>query len=86
MSAIDRIGSSFLRAILSRMKDMGMNKTELAVRMNVSRPYITKVLRGDVNFTFSTAIRFAQALEMDFFPELRAKTSDSVEVPVLEHC
>ena len=50
-----------------------MNQSELARRMKVSRPYITKVMRGDVNFTFATAVRFARALEMDFFPELRAR-------------
>ena len=77
MNLVDRIGSAFLRTILIRMKELGVNKTELAKRMNVSRPYITKVLRGDVNFTFATAARFARALEMDFFPTLtpRAKTA-----------
>jgi len=73
MNLVDKIGSAFLRTILRRMKELGMSRTELARRMNVSRPYITKALSGDVNFTFATAIRFAQALEMDFFPELRRK-------------
>jgi hypothetical protein len=41
--------------------------------MKVSRPYITKVLHDDVNFSFRTAARLARALEMDFFPELREK-------------
>lgn len=73
MGVVDSIGSAFLRAILRRMKELGMNQSELARRMKVSRPYITKVMRGDVNFTFATAVRFARALEMDFFPELRAR-------------
>ena len=73
MKAVDRIGSVFLRTILLRMKELGVNKTELAKRLKVSRPYITKALQGDINFTFGTAIRFAQALEMDFFPELRKR-------------
>ena len=55
------------------MKRMGVNQTDLAKRMKVSKPYITKVLRQDVNFTFRTAAKLAQALEMDFFPELREK-------------
>ena len=61
MKAIDRIGSAFLRRILRRMK--------------VSRPYITKVLRQDVNFSFRTAAKLANALKMDFFPELRPQES-----------
>ena len=50
-----------------------MNKTALAKKMRVSRPYVTKVLSGDVNFSFTTAARLARALKMDFFPELREK-------------
>lgn len=71
MNAIDKIGSAFLRQILLRMKELGVNQTELARRMNVSRPYITKVLRQDVNFSFRTAAKLAKALKMDFFPTLK---------------
>ena len=73
MDAIDKIGSAFLRQILLRMKELGVNQTELARRMKVSRPYITKVLHEDVNFSFRTAAKLAAALKMDFFPELKPK-------------
>ena len=47
--------------------------------MNVSRPYITKVLHQDVNFSFRTAAKLANALKMDFFPELRPQeTADGL--------
>ena len=55
------------------MKALGINQSELARRMKVSRPYIAKVLHQDVNFSFTTAAKLARALEMDFFPELREK-------------
>ena len=70
MKAIDKVGSAFLRRILRRMKQLGVSQTELAKRMKVSRPYITKVLRQDVNFSFRTAAKLARALQMDFAPEL----------------
>ena len=73
MKAIDKIGSAFLRRILRRMKQLGVSQTELARRMNVSRPYVTKVLSRDVNFSFKTAAKLANALKMDFFPELRER-------------
>lgn len=60
------------------MKQLGLNKTELAKRMNVSRPYITKVLSGDVNFSFATAAKLANALQMDFLPELKVHSCDCV--------
>ena len=77
MRSIDRIGSIFLRQVLRRMKQLGLNQSALAKRMNVSRPYVTKVLKSDVNISFGTAAKLARALEMDFFPELREK-SESV--------
>ena len=73
MTTLDHVGSAFLRRILRRMKQLGINQSELAKRMKVSKPYITKVLHQDVNFSFRTAARLAHALEMDFFPELREK-------------
>ena len=69
--AIDHIVSSFLRQILLQMKAMGLSQTELAKRMHVSRPYISKVLRGDVNISFGTAAKLAHALALDFSPELK---------------
>ena len=71
MNSIDRIGSAFLRRILRRMKELGVSQSDLAKRMHVSRPYISKVLRQDVNFSFRTAAKLAAALKMDFFPDLR---------------
>ena len=80
MKAIDRIGSAFLRRILKRMKELGVSQTELARRMKVSRPYITKVLRQEVNFSFRTAAKLANALKMDFMPELRPQEEKASNV------
>ena len=70
MTPVDKIGSAFLRRILKQMKKLGINQTELARRMNVSRPYVTAVLKHDVNISFLTAAKLARALQMDFFPDL----------------
>ena len=73
VKALDHIASAFLRRILRRMKELGVNQSELAKRMKVSKPYITKVLRQDVNFSFRTAAKLARALEMDFIPGLQER-------------
>ena len=81
MKVIDKIGSAFLRRILRRMKQLGVSQTELARRMKVSRPYVTKVLSRDVNFSFKTASKLANALKMDFFPDLREQEpSDAADL------
>ena len=64
------------------MKQLGISQSELAKRMHVSRPYISKVLRQDVNFSFRTAAKLANALKMDFFPDLREREKPSPLTPV----
>ena len=59
------------------MKELGLSQTDLAKRMKVSRPYITKVLHPDVNFSFRTAAKLANALSMDFLPDLRPQEAAS---------
>ena len=61
------------------MKELGVSQTELAQRMKVSRPYVTKVLHQDVNFSFRTAAKLANALKMDFFPDLRERECRDAE-------
>jgi len=67
---VQHLINAFLRRVLLRMKELGLNNSSLARRMNVSRVYVGKVLKGDVNITFGTALRFAKALQMDFVPTL----------------
>ena len=69
-SGLDHAGALFLRAVVKRMKSKGLSQSELARRMHASRPYVVKVLRGDVNITLGSAARFANALQMDFLPVL----------------
>lgn len=66
---------AFLRRCISQMKRMVLNQSALAKRMNVSRAYIAKLMSGDVNITFATAAKLARALQMDFFPQLKATES-----------
>lgn len=80
MKKSDEVLSAFLRAVVLRMKELGLNHTSFAKRLKVARPYITKVLNGGVNISFGAACRLAKALEMDFIPVLAAKGAKSGEV------
>jgi len=71
--------SVFLRAILLRMKQFGLNHTSLAARMHVSRPYVAKALAGDVNISFGTALKFAKVLKMDFMTVLQPHGGTAAE-------
>lgn len=82
MRAVDRYGQMFLKSILLRMKELGVSQTELAARMKASRPYVSKALHGEINITFASAVRFAKALQLDFFPQLvQPATGEDYAVP-----
>ena len=59
-----------LKSIFPRIKERGVSQTELTARMKVSRLSVSKVLHSKINITFASAIRFAKALRLDFFPQL----------------
>ncbi len=72
---INTLSSSFISNIVERMSELEITQTELARRMNVSSPYIHKVLNHDVNLSFGTASKLATALGLDFQPVLRPPSS-----------
>lgn len=45
------------------MEKNGISRSELARRLDVSPAYVTKALRGDVNFTIETMVRLARAVD-----------------------
>jgi transcriptional regulator with XRE-family HTH domain len=44
------------------MEGEGISRSELARRLGTSPAYVTKILRGDANFTLATMVRLARAL------------------------
>jgi transcriptional regulator with XRE-family HTH domain len=52
-------------AICLEMKNQGINRAELAKRLNVERQYVTQFLNNPTNTTLLTIVRFAQALNVD---------------------
>jgi len=67
---INKTSQDFLNKIHAFLQENDITQSDLAKRLKVSRPYVTKVLSGDVNISFMTAGKFARALGMDFAPEL----------------
>ena len=52
------------------MKAEEINKAELARRMGVSPPMISKILRGDANLTIETIAKIVFALDADFHQKI----------------
>lgn len=59
--------------IVARMEEMNISRKELADRLNVSKAYITKMLRGNINFTLKSLVALGKALDcemqFDFSPK-----------------
>lgn len=46
-----------------RMEEREMSRKDLSARLNTSRAYVTKALRGDANLTIESLVRFALAVD-----------------------
>ena len=66
------LSSGFIDCIIDRMIELNISQSELARRMKVSSPYVSKVLNHDTNLSFGTASKLANALGLEFQPVLRA--------------
>jgi transcriptional regulator with XRE-family HTH domain len=66
---------------LHRMMEVnGVSRSELARRLGVSPAYVTKVLRGNVNFTLDSMVRLARAaggeVSLQVAPKAQKKRND----------
>lgn len=66
--------------ICSKMADKGINRTELANRLNVTPPAVTKILKGNSNFTLKTLLMLADALEMDLKIDFEDKSLSRFQI------
>jgi transcriptional regulator with XRE-family HTH domain len=45
------------------MKEKNMTQKEFAKKLNVSEAYISKIFKGDINFTIDTMVKLIRALD-----------------------
>ncbi len=55
----------FTEEIVARMERLGINKSELAKRLGKNPSFITKLLRGNNNFTVETMVKVARKLDSE---------------------
>lgn len=74
-----RLVHDFTEALVRRMEEQGMSRAELARRLGTSQAYVTKVLRGNVNFTLATLVRLGQATGAEVRLDLCDSAKSSAE-------
>ena len=53
---------SYVRDLMHAMDRRGMRNADLAAAIGSSPAYVTKILRGDINFTLATMTKLAMAV------------------------
>lgn len=74
----ERVVVDLTETICEIMAEKGITRTELATRMGKSKPWVTKVLRGDQNMTLKTVVSILW--------ELGYRTEIMVEERKIETC
>ncbi len=55
----------FTEELSRRMEEEKISRGDLARRLGTSPAYVTKILRGNANFTLATMVKLARALGME---------------------
>lgn len=59
--------------IVKIMARRNMTKSQLAAAMGTSQPYISRISKGDVNFSLSSLLKIADALDSDLVVKFQKK-------------
>jgi plasmid maintenance system antidote protein VapI len=73
----------FTREVLDRMKQLGVTKGQLAVKLEAKPALVTRLLSGKNNFELATMVRLAGALDCEFRSHLQPKGTTTMWMNVL---
>ena len=72
----------FTNAMVTRMREAGVSRSDLARSIGATPAYISKLLRGATNFTLDTMVKIADALHCEFRSHLQPSGARSQWVDV----
>ncbi len=75
--AVQEIILDFTEQIAHQMRKLGINKIELSDRLKTSPAYVTKLLKGEYNFTLETMVKLSRALDSKIEVRLCPRNSGS---------
>jgi plasmid maintenance system antidote protein VapI len=55
----------FTEEMAARMEELGVTNSQMADRLKVNPAYVTKLLRGNNNFTIETMVKISRALDSE---------------------
>lgn len=81
---VERSKLNFSIELNRLFKQRKISQQQLATRINTSSPYLTKVFRGDVNFTIETMVKLALAVDGELQIHIVPRQSKTQWFDVLE--
>ena len=66
---------AFTEEVFRLMEEQGVSRGELARRLGTSPAYVTKILRGNANFTLASMVKLARALGSELGIKLTPRES-----------
>lgn len=73
---VERAKLDYAVSLNNLLKRLGLKQAEFARRAGTSPAYITKVLRGDTNFTIETMVKLANAADGELCLKVAPRHSD----------
>lgn len=73
---VEKLKLDLTKALSGQMKRKGLKKGDIAKKLDLSAPYMTKVMRGDENFTIETMVKLARAAGGQLHIHISDKDSD----------
>ena len=78
---VAKISQDFTEEVSQIMQQKHITKKDLADKLETSPAYITKVMRGNTNFTVESMVKIASSLDMQLHVHLAPKDSDVTNSP-----
>lgn len=79
---VEAVSLEFTEELVQRMDELGLKRVDLARMLDVSPPYISKLLDGAGNFTLATLVKIADAVGCDLKTHLATRDCESIWVDV----
>jgi transcriptional regulator with XRE-family HTH domain len=82
--AVEGVIIDFTEQVIARLDALQINRVKFAEKIESSPAYVTKLLRGDTNFTLESMVKVARALDSEIRVELVPKVPVNVWIEIAE--
>lgn len=82
---VDGLILELTEQIITRMRAESISRSQLAINLNTSPAYVTKLLGGGTNFTLESMVKVAEALDSEIKIEMTPKVEAKDWAVIIDH-